>query len=611
MCGIAGYFGPLIPADIRLKSAEESLGHRGPDGSGIFSATVDSQNGVALIHTRLAIIDIGSQSNQPFHHADGVLVFNGEIYNFKKIREELKSRGCTFSTNGDVEVLAQALTYWGEKAVNRLEGMWSFAWYKKSTNTLLLSRDRFGEKPLYIWKTNSGFYFASEIKALAALHGSWPEINIDHLMRYMVNGYKSLYKTSENFYKGVEELQSGANLILNEKGCCKNKYWTPKLKSISDGSYEELVEQVRHKLIDSVAGSLISDVPMAFCMSGGIDSNSIIAIAKKILGFDVHGFTIQNSDERYEESNLVSKSVKSLGIKHTSVSLSKDNFLDNLKNLIEKRSGPIATISYYVQWMLMRDISQYGYKVTVSGTGADELFTGYHDHHNLYLAGVYEDKHLYNKSLSAWNRYQANIVRNPFLKDPKIFINTPEFRNHIFLDADYFSSFLKRDWNEVFSEENFGVGLLRNRMLNELFHEVVPPILHEDDLNAMNFSMENRSPFLNSQLFEMAYSIPEKYLMRDGMTKMPLRDAMRGIVPDEVLNNRKKIGFNAPIMDLLNVSNKTVLDEILSDDLIYDYVDRDKINALLNKGFLKNSESKFLFSFLNSKFFMQASKHRI
>jgi asparagine synthase (glutamine-hydrolysing) len=126
----------------------------------------------------------------------------------------------------------------------------------------------------------------------------------------------------------------------------------------------------------------------------------------------------------------------------------------------------------------------------------------------------------------------------------------------------------------------------------------------------MNFSMENRSPFLNSQLFGIAYSIPEKYLMRDGMTKAPLRDAMRGIVPDDILDNRKKIGFNAPILDLLDVSDPCVVDEIMADDFIFDYVDRDKIYTLLKKDFLKNSESKFLFSFLNAKYFLQYSKHR-
>ncbi len=272
MCGIAGYIGPHPPLPDRLHAASNAMRHRGPDGEGPYVHTLGNQS-VVLVHRRLAIIDLDERSNQPFRVRNKVLVYNGEIYNYLEVRRELEGLGQVFQTSGDTEVLARALDQWGEAGLDRLEGMWAFAWYDRGSGELLLSRDRFGEKPLYLWEQDEGLYFASEVKGLAALAGTWPEVNENHLLRYLVNGYKALYKTNETFFKGVEELPAGTCLrIAPARRGMPRPYWTSKLWEDPSLSYQDAVAMTREAVINSVRLRMRSDVPLAFCMSGGVDS---------------------------------------------------------------------------------------------------------------------------------------------------------------------------------------------------------------------------------------------------------------------------------------------------------------------------------------------------
>jgi len=606
VCGIAGFYGVGLPNPDRLKATLNAQRHRGPDGDGFFMKKMSSC-GVALTHNRLAIIDLETRSDQPFYYDESSLVFNGEIYNYSELRQELEGLGHCFSTNGDTEVLAHALREWGTNALNKFEGMWAFAWFDEKTESLLLSRDRFGEKPLFIWKRNEQLYFASEIKGLATMAGEWPALNQTHLLRYLINGYKSLFKVQESFYIDVEELPRASYLLISTLNIGKpTTYWQPERNIIDSMSYEDAVDATKEALIASMGLRLRADVPLAFCMSGGVDSNSLISIAKRIYNHDVHGFTIMNTDKRYEESSLVEHATEQLRLRHTPIYLQSDHFLENLKSLVLQHDAPISTISFYVHSQLMRAVSLEGYKISISGTAADELFSGYYDHHNLFLYEAAKNKNNYHNELTAWQQYQAKYVRNPYLRDPNLFLKNPSFREHIFLNNSVFSDRLKTPWKEEFSETYYDEDLLRNRMLNELFCESVPVSLREDDLNAMKYSVENRSPFLDSTLFETAYSIPTRHLIKSGRTKSVLRDSMRGIVPDLILDNRRKVGFNAPIDHLLNLSKPDVRASILDDSPIYDIVKKTSIENLVNQSKLPNSESKYLFNFLNAKMFLEA-----
>ena len=583
------------------------MGRRGPDASGVYRHSFGQNRHICLVHTRLSIIDLDERSNQPFRIAPRVLGCNGELYNYLELKQELISRGSNFITESDTEVLLKTIIEFGwAKGLDKCEGMWAFALYDERDGALRLCRDRFGEKPLYLYRDLTGLYFGSEVKFVFALLGHNLDVNYDQLYRYLVNGYKSLYKGKETFFQGVWELPPASVLFLDSTGSEMQKlYWKPVFSQNDSMSYDQAVEGVRDALIRSVKLRLRADVPLAFCMSGGVDSNSLISIAKRELNYNVHGFTIANTDERYDESALVDYSVKELGIRHTSIPVDNTNFLGRLRNLIRYHGAPVFTISYYAHWLLMQSISAHGYKVSISGTAADELFTGYYDHHNMYLYEVVNESKLFKRSLENWKEHIAPIVRNPYLQNPEVFINNPDERGHIFMNSTRFANYLSVEFNEDFSEQRYIKGLLRNRMLNELFREAVPVILHEDDLNAMFYSVENRSPFLDRNLFEFCYSIPTRHLILDGYNKKVLRDSMQGIVPDKILSTRRKIGFNAPLFSFLNIKDNGIQSYLLDDSPIFDHVSKAAMKDMFSKRQLQNSESKFLFNFICAKIFLE------
>jgi len=607
MCGIAGYIGSKEIDDLCIRSCLASMHHRGPDNAAYKKWLLsDGKSRVALLHTRLSINDLDPRANQPFNIGKKWLVMNGELYNFLEIRKELEHNGRTFSTNCDSEVLIQAIDACGYRMLDTFEGMWAFAIYDEVEETLTLCRDRFGEKPLYIFRDETGLYFGSEIKFIAALRGKRLEINYDHLLRYLVNGYKAIYKSDSTFFKKVTELNPATkSTISSDLSVTTEIYWKPVFCPNATMTYKEAVDGARERLIRSVELRLRADVPLAFCMSGGVDSNSLISIAKRIFHYDVHGFTIINTDPRYDEREVVAKSVEELGISHTQIPVTTTCFLENLRTLIRQHDAPVFTISYYAQWLLMKSIAEHGYRVSISGTAADEMFSGYYDHHLMYLYEVRNDPVRLESARHEWRQHVLPLVRNRYLKDENLFFNDPKFRSHIFDESEIFRSYLVNDWWEEFQENGFTEDLMRNRMLNEMFREVIPVILHEDDLNAMSFSIENRSPFLDRNLFEFCYTIPTKYLVQDGSAKAVLRDAMRQIVPDVVLDQRLKVGFNAPIFSFLDHHDPAVLEELLRPSPIFEFIRKDKIQELLDHEELTNSESKFLFNFLNAKIFLE------
>lgn len=581
---------------------------RGPDASGDLSIRTESGRHVLLLHSRLSIIDLDDRANQPYRAGNTYLSYNGEIYNYLELKRDLETSGIQFTTSSDTEVLARLLAQRGVTALSACEGMWSFAWFDGTSESLLLSRDRFGEKPLYLYQDGEDLYFGSEAKFIFALVGKPLPVNYNHLKRYLVNGYKSLYKKNETFFIGLRELSPGTYLQINGAGeRNSHRYWSPAFNGFDESmTYERAVEETRARLIRSVELRLRADVPIAFCLSGGVDSNALIAVAKRELGHDVHGFTIMNTDSRYEERDMVEASVRELDLEHTAIPVDTKNFLANLRDLINYHDAPVYTITYYAQWRLMEAIKDAGYKVSVSGTAADELFSGYFDHHNAYLAEMklhHPARHA--EALADWQRVVSPLVRNPFLRDPDYFVNQPAGRDHIYLDAEIFSDMLVEPWREPFREESYSDSLLRNRMANELFHESVPVILHEDDLNAMYFSIENRSPYLDSSLYEWSGSIPTRHLIQDGKAKSVLRDAVRGLAPTEIIGNPRKVGFNAPLHSYLNTQSNSVRDELLEPGPVFDIVRRERIEEMLNLPELPNSRSKFLFNFVCAKSFLE------
>jgi len=604
MCGIAGYIGPKVIGQDTINKTLEVMKNRGPDHQKAVRLSEGSRQ-IHLLHARLSIIDLDSRANQPFERRGVWLVFNGEIYNYREVRRELEGLGVVFHTSSDTEVLLEAYLRWGQDCVHRFEGMWAFAIYDTRSKTLFLSRDRFAEKPLYIFEGDGGIYFGSEVKFLATLSAHRFSVNEQQLFRYLVNGYRSLYKAKDTYFKEIKELSFASSMeIIDGKIRRQWRYWDPVVRE-KQMSMDEAVEGFRHHLLESMRIRLRSDVPISFCLSGGVDSASLVSIAVKKFKADIHTFSIIDDDERYDERKNIQATIDDVGCKHTLIHISTENSLERLKKLVKYHDAPVATITYLVHSFLTQEASKNGYKVIFAGHAGDEMLTGYYDDFILHL---YEMKNRpgYAECRAGWEKHILPNVRNPYLRDPDLYVKDPLFRGHIYLDAQQFSGFLKTPFHEDFYETQYSDSLLHNRMLNELFHEGVRLILHEDDLNSMMYSMENRCPFLDSNLFSFAHSIPVEHLIKDGYAKWVLRESVKGILNDQVRLDRQKKGFNAGVQSLFDFTDPELREYLLDPKAaIFNIVDRTKIDGLLQAGKFTDSYNKFVFNFINARIFLE------
>ena len=286
MCGIAGYFGVKEISQDRIERCLRTMYRRGPDASGFHRYRTANGRNALILNRRLAIIDLDERASQPFRHSTKVLSLNGEIYNYLELRAELVKAGIGFCTTSDTEVLIKLLDHDGWPALDWAEGMWGFALFNEADETLLLSRDRFGEKPVYLMREpDGGLYFGSEIKFIAELAGRRPSVNFDTLAVAWSTATRRSIRTATEFFDGVTELPAGTVLHIQSDGCeSLHHYWRPGGIAIDDAlSYDNSVALVREALVRSVKLRLRADVPLAFCLSGGVDSNALIAIAKRVL----------------------------------------------------------------------------------------------------------------------------------------------------------------------------------------------------------------------------------------------------------------------------------------------------------------------------------------
>jgi len=564
---------------------------------------------VSLIHTRLAIIDVGAAANQPFCRDHVSLVFNGEIYNYKELRVELESAGFVFLTNSDTEVLLVAYLKWGTHCLDRLEGMWAFALIDEHLGKILISRDRFGEKPLFYMRTHDTLYFASEINALAVLAETKPDINYDKARRFLACGFRFLHKTDDTFYQNVKTFPAASYAwIMDASEPLPELYWQLKFRP-SPMAREDIISQTREVLSSALRMRLRADVPLAFCLSGGIDSSALTAISNQSAERPIHCFSVVDDDPRYDERDNIHTMVDALQCRHTEIHPERRGFFDRFSTLVADRGGPVPTINYFLHASLLEAIADNGFKISISGTGADEMFSGYYDHYAMWLAGMTKlvgsnpDIDIDNL-VGDWRRGYGAHVRNPILQDPLVFCENPEQRDHLLVNSSVFGGVLKPAQICAWQEIDYCDELLRNRMLNELLHEIVPVILAADDRNAMRVSVENRSPFLDRKLVELLFTVPSKHLVHGGLAKSILREVITDLVPNSVRLDPCKRGFNASIESLLNRDDPQTRASLLDDGPIFDIVDRKRLEDILDCDSSANSYSKFLFGFLSTRAFL-------
>ena len=605
MCGISGC---LVKNDIKdhlIRKTLNIMTTRGPDNRSHLNIPLKNNKKLLLLHSRLNIIDLNDRANQPMKFDNNIIIFNGEIYNYIELKKKLQKKGYYFKTKSDTEVLLKCYSEYGDKMNSHLEGMWSYAIFDQKKTKLILSRDRFGEKPLFYSKINNNFFFGSEIKYIKSLSENNFDFDLKKVTKFCSHGYRSLKENDKTFYKNIYSLDPGKNLILNENLDYNfKKYWNVKLRNKLVNE-KKSIRTIKNLLFDNLERKFRSDVPLAFCLSGGIDSNTLAHIAKKIFNLKLNTFSIIEKNSNYDESKNVNFSSVNLNSNHHNIFLKKNNFFNNLTKIIKYFDQPVSTISYYVQNLLMKEIKKEGFKVSISGTGADELFTGYYDHYLLQLSDLKNTKY-YNIKLKEWNENIKPYVRNKYLKNHKLYLKNNKFYKHKYLIKDVSDLLIKKKNNLIHKEKFYSKSNLKNKMMNELFKESVPVILECDDFNAMMYSIENRSPFLDNKLAEYTLSLPVNSYIKNGYAKYLLREAMRGILDDKIRLDREKKGFNANLSSLLDFNSLEFKSFLEKKSLIYDIYKKNKIlNFVKKKQPLTNSENQFLFNFINCKIFLE------
>jgi asparagine synthase (glutamine-hydrolysing) len=536
MCGIAGQycFDGAAPDEKLLAAMSERIAHRGPDGQGMYV-----HGSIGLAHRRLAIIDLSEDAHQPMANEDGSLrlVFNGEIYNFIELRDELKGKGHLFRSKSDSEVILHAYEEWGTECLTRFNGMWAFALWDEHKQHLFCARDRFGIKPFYYTEVQGSFLFASEIKALRA-HPEVGRTPDDEMLRTYL-GWGVLDHTGRTMFKGIFQLRPAHAMIVTVGGNLKPfRYWDLTVNpAISSGVPDETAAaRLRELLKDATRIHLRSDVAVGTCLSGGIDSSALTMLINGIIRNEAPGsagarqktFSAVFTDQRFDESRYIDEIVWVSGVDAYRTEPSPDHVWDDLHTVLYMQDEPFSSLSIYAQYCVMR-LAAERVKVVLDGQGADELLAGYLAYEWSYILGLFTSLHWFTAfcekigALQHHRRFFTDAVRQVFTRGKRRRLLT----------------------GEIPRVSRYG-GRLEEVLYREVTATNLPALLHYEDRNSMAFSIESRVPYLDVRLAEYLASLPLNQKIRGGVTKVALRTAIKGLVPECVRCRTDKMGFVTP-----------------------------------------------------------------
>ncbi|MDP4224974.1 MAG: asparagine synthase (glutamine-hydrolyzing) [Bacteroidota bacterium] len=564
MCGIVGGWWSSPPKNIlnRLSLALKKLGNRGPDDQGYEHYPFN--NGVIYLgHTRLSIIDLTSAGHQPMISKDGrfSIVFNGEIYNYRELRKELIELGHIFTSDSDTEVLLAAWQEWHIQCLRRFDGMFAFVVYDQAKKTLTCVRDAFGIKPFFYDYRRGQFLFASEQKALLSLREEKPMVNWQRSYDYLVQGeYDSNYET---FIQGIQHLMPGHWLEVNllTPGISEpQRWWAPSTQQTSSLSFEQAVEAVREKFLYNIRLHLRSDVPLGAALSGGIDSSAVVCAMRHVEpDLPIHTFSYIAPGFNLSEEKWVDQVNQFVGaISHKVTATAKD--LENdIDSMIDAQGEPFGSTSIYAQYSLFQLVKERGVTVTLDGQGADELLAGYSGYPGQRLLSMLEQGKFLEAQKFAlkWGRWPGRSYLQAWM-----YFGKASLPDGVYKAALKILGCSSPKWinTEMMGEAGVILSPLRStkcksakgrRVIEQLGNALqtsgLPSLLRHGDRNSMQFSVESRVPFLTLPFAELLLSFPEDYLIsKQGETKHVFRAAMRGIVPDNILDRKDKIGFATP-----------------------------------------------------------------
>lgn len=557
MCGFVAVISPEALAPDVLDAMRDRLAHRGPGGARSW-LTRTPQATVGLGHRRLSIIDLSEAADQPMFDPSGelVLVYNGEIYNYVELREELAAAGRIFVTQSDTEVLLAAYERWGADCLSRLNGMFAFALWDGRRGELFLARDRFGEKPLFHTALpHGGHAFASEMKALFA----HPDVRVaprESAVRGYVRG-RFHEDGEETMFDGVVRLPPAHAVVVGDDGSIRRRwrYWTPDYTAIEPG-YDEAaaVERFRALLERSVRMRLRSDVPVGTSLSGGLDSSAIVCLLAAArmetptLTQNTFSGRFDESDPTLSEGPYIDLVVERAGVRAHGVTPRPLGLVEESERLHWHQEEPFLSASIYLQWCVMRLAQEHDTTVLLDGQGADELLAGYQFYFPTYQLDL-ADRGRFGRLLRETVTFRRRLRRaSQGYADSK-----RRFDDDVALGARVLAAALRSRWNVPHGDHDEGLppaapGMrLRRRIAEALQYDSLPMLLRYADRNAMAFSRETRFPFLDHELVDWCVTLPDRAFIRDGWQKHILRQATRDVVPPEVTWRADKVGYAAPL----------------------------------------------------------------
>jgi asparagine synthase (glutamine-hydrolysing) len=561
MCGIAGIlsFAQKKVEIARIKMMIEALHHRGPDGEGLW---LNNDAQIGLGHRRLAIIDLTEKACQPMHYADGryTIVYNGEIYNYVELKNDLLKKGYSFQSNSDTEVLLAIFDNKKEKCLDELDGMFAFAIWDEKEKKLFCARDRFGEKPFFYYHDKNLFVFASEMKALWSA-GIDKIISRKRVFEYLLYKTISNYHEPENtFYENIKQLPPAHFLYLSPASpkIEAKKYWDIDISRKSTMSFKNACEEFNRLFFDSLSKRMRSDVAIGTSLSGGLDSSTIVCSLHRMFpALKMSTFSAVFPGFERDESKYIYIVLNKTGFSGFEISPKVDEIISFFEKISYHQEEPFGSASIMIQYFVMNLAKKNGVKVLLDGQGADETLAGYYPTWESYLSRLIlknpflfkkEYKAFLNNPQSGWNLTLLKLITRALFYYPQTKIGNIR-RSFIASDNKFFNGIhpdLVHQFKGKSKNTNFRPPDLKKYLYHLTMKNGLYDLLRYADRNSMANSIEVRLPFLNHKLVEFLFTLPENYLIQNGWSKYILRESMNGILPYEIQWRKEKVGYEAP-----------------------------------------------------------------
>jgi asparagine synthase (glutamine-hydrolysing) len=559
MCGISGIISKNntpVKSEV-IKAFNNIIAHRGPDADGFYYG-----DNFAFGHRRLSILDLSAEGNQPMHYLERyTITYNGEVYNYIEIKEELINLGYNFKSKTDTEVILAAYAQWGEACVDRFNGMWAFAIYDRLENSIFCSRDRFGVKPFYYTTIGNYFAFGSEIKQFTTLPQWSAKANIPRVLDFLMYGVFD--HSEETLFDEVLQLRGGHNLTYNlHSHQYIIKEWYNLSNKVSDlkDNFDAAKSKFLNLFQDAVKLRLRSDVKVGSCLSGGLDSSAIVSVVNEILtrtGQNEIQETVSSCFEikKYDEQEYIDAVVDRTQVKAHKVFPKYENLFDTLDKIIWFQDGPIGSSSTFAHYSVFEETARHNIKVMLDGQGADESLAGYDGfYYSYYYSLLHKLKFatLFNEvsSVKRYNRFSIpTFVYKGFTSYLPYSIHKllkKKLNSFDSMGVKYKSYKSGGKEEDILLNQVLDLSTLKKLSYNQIYEHSLPMLLHNADRMSMAHSIESRLPFLDYRLVEYIFSLPDNYKIKEGKTKFILRESLISVLPDKIINRFDKMGFLTP-----------------------------------------------------------------